>query len=242
MRGTSCNQIQNLPGCDDTWGDSSHFPFVSSFFFELPQCSNLCAFALINQPWAIQTQDSKCQKRHVAHEVSGAHLCWKRVGDFLQKKKKQPKNTTYLQETPVYSIPKGGETASPSLCSLCGASVSAGQWFQHLQRVCYTCSLWTNCQLTENPQINKGRHLPSASVLFFLVVLFADSQTLGRWKEGVKQHTRNSTFTESCQVKSEAYLVFPAGSTYVVFSSFTHLPAAMTCQAELTHQEKSIKY
>lgn len=136
----------------------------------------------------------------------------------------------------MYSIPKGGETASPSLCSLCGASVSAGQWFQHLQRVCYTCSLWTNCQLTENPQIDKGRHLPSASVVFCLVVLFADSQTLGRWKEGVKQHTRKSTFAESCQVKSKAYLVFPAGSTYVVFSSFTHLPAAMTCQAELTHQ------
>lgn len=110
---------------------------------------------------------------------------------FLQKKLK---NTTYLQETPAYSIPKGGETASPSLRSLCGASVSAGQWFQHLQRVCYTYSLWTNCQLTENPQINKGRRLPSASVLFRRVVLFVVSQTLGRWQEGVKQHTRNCTF------------------------------------------------
>lgn len=39
---------------------------------------------------------------------------------------------------------------------------------------------------------------------------------------------------------SRNYLVVPAGSMYVVFSSVTHFPAAMTCKKKRKKENKGI--
>lgn len=55
----------------------------------------------------------------------------------------------------------------------------------------------------------------------------------GLMKTGSKKCAQATcTFAYSCLLKREAHLVFPAGSTYVVFSSINHFPAAMTCKTE----------
>lgn len=76
------------------------------------------------------------------------------------------------------------------------------------------------------------RRSPSACVLVCLVVLFAVSQVLVGEKSERQYVLRWLSDDNPCQLKTEQYLVFPAGSTYVVFSSFTHFPAAMSCETE----------
>ena len=75
---------------------------------------------------------------------------------------------------------------------------------------------------------------PSACVLVCLVVLFAVSQVLVGGKKKSESETLRGTLVQQMIIhvrwKTEQYLVFPAGSTYVVFSSFTHFPAAMSCE------------
>lgn len=82
--GSSCNQVYSQSLCDDTWSNSDYFPFVAGFFFKLPQGSSLCAFTLIDQPWAEQRRDVVRSVRiHTCgiesfSKVTTAPLCEKR--------------------------------------------------------------------------------------------------------------------------------------------------------------------
>lgn len=100
-----------------------------------------------------------------------------------------------LQETPGCSIPKEGETASPSQRSLCVAFVSAGRWFRRLGWCITDYTIWPTYILNRSQhRILKGKNImrwsPSASVLACLVVLFAVSQILHWWRQGVRMYRK----------------------------------------------------
>lgn len=128
-----------------------------------------------------------------------------------------------LQETPGCNIPKEGETASPSQRSLCAAFAWAGRWFPRLRGARRRRLYRMNTAPGHNTEGKRAS--PSASVLACLVVLFVVSQILHGWRQS---ETWISKCITSCH--SIHHLVVPAGSMYVVFSSVTHFPAAMTCK------------
>ncbi len=115
-------------------------------------------------------------------------------------------------------------------------------------KTCYsrrnsTSNLTVSASLSDQPsgketkQKRKRTRSPSASVLLRLVVLFTVSQVLVDEKREWNCARATCMVVTLSQSKAERYLVFPAGSTYVVFSSFTHFPAAMSCNTEFKRTE-----
>lgn len=132
--------------------------------------------------------------------------------------------TSDLQETPKCSIPKEGGTASPSPRSLCGVSASAGRWFQLLQGKWVTAATATAQQ---SPRF-------TAEALTVSVCVGLSRRPFGGLPDsGWIKPCSETLHRKLCSwLKRDVYLVFPAGSTYVVFSSCNHFPAAMTCTTE----------